>query len=162
MARIRIALDTSALVSLGCGDILPYVFQAFDCWSTLKVQEELRDIARIPDRFGIVAKSILEGDIHFVKVKPQAIGELEVVELANQETVEAVFMDDVPARRKLQPKCKRPILFSPTIIYYLCLKNVLLWEEGWNIVERMAAQRTWKNSIIYESAKQEWNHESIA
>lgn len=46
-------------------------------------------------------------------------------------------------------------------VYSLCLAEVLTFEQGFKIIERMAVKRDWKNNLIFESAKQLWDRKDF-
>lgn len=165
MKRVKVAIDTSALVSLAVGDVLPLLTEYFDMVSTGRVRDELREIASIQDTTGEAARLVLNKQlVMFVELpKDQAhdLGEVEVVHLTNRDKdIEAVIMDDVRASKKLKYKCKCPILFSPTMVYFLCEAGKISRANGWKIIQKMSKERTWKESVTFQHALQLWEEES--
>lgn len=161
MKRVKVAIDTSALVSLAVGDVLPLLTEYVDIVSTGRVREELHTIASIQDKTGEAARFILDKQlvtfIELPKEHSHDLGEVEAVHLANtHKDVEAVIMDDVRASKKLREKCTCPILFSPTMVYFLFELGKISRAEGWKIIQKMSKERTWKESVIFQHALQLW------
>lgn len=126
-----------------------------------RVLVELTDIARMKDRTGMVAKEILVKQYCTLADLPSRycdrLGEVETVRLASlRDNVDVVVMDDVRAARKLSQGCRVPIVFSPFIVFLLFEAGKLTRDEGWQIIQQMATERSWQRNIIFIDAERLW------
>lgn len=157
MGRLNCAVDTSAAISLGSTSKFQLATKFFSFMSTERVESELVEMSKIPDKLGAIANTILKlSIIDFVKLEKElqsSKGEIEVINLANELKADLVLMDDIEARKKLQKRCNAPIRFSPFIIFTLCEKKGLTYKEGWSAIENMKRKRDWKENLITEYAK---------
>ncbi len=161
MTRVKVAIDTSALISLALGDVLQLLTEYVEIICTGRIRDELHAIAGVQDKTGEAARFVLDKQlvtfIELPKEQTHDLGEVEVVHMANSDKdIEAVIMDDVRASKKLNDKCKCPILFSPTMVYFLCEVGKISRADGWKKIQKMSKERTWKESVIFQHALQLW------
>jgi rRNA-processing protein FCF1 len=156
---MKLAIDTSALLSLEAGGVLEIAVEKLDFIISPRVKEELVGLSRNNNFEGNLAKSIL--DYTEIKViEPSKIfdeGELEIAYLAKErDDVGFIVTDDIAARKKIEKISDKPIRFSTMIVYALCLKGTKTFEQGWKIIERMTVKRDWKDNLIFETARLLW------
>lgn len=157
MGKAKIVLDTSAIISLGCSGKFHLIGRIFYSHSSIRVEEELKEISITDDEIGKIAKDILDnGYITFHKLPDNlksSLGEAESVNLANELKAKIIVMDDIKSIKKLEKKTKVPILFSSFIIYSLYEHKIISHEEGWSAIENMKTKRKWKENLIIEYSK---------
>ena len=156
MGKTKIALDTSAIISLGCTGKFNLIGRIFNFNSPMRVKEELEEISKTNDEIGKIAKKVLDSNFitfHNLSTKLQNIkGEIEVVNLANELKTEAIVMDDLQYIKKLEKKTNIPIWFSSFIIYSLFEQKLITYKEGLSAIENMKIKRKWKENLIIEYA----------
>ena len=157
---MKIVIDTSALLSLEAGNILEIAIENFNFVIPLRIKEELVGLSKENNFEGNLAKKVLdyvEKEINVVETSKRFDdGELEAAYLA-KETMDTEFIisDDIKAIEKIKNISKK-IRFSTMIVYALCLKGLITFDQGWKIIEKMAVKRVWKDNLIFESAKLIW------
>jgi len=158
---MKIVIDTSALLSLEAGNILEVAIENFNFVIPLRIKEELVGLSKENNFEGNLAKKVLnyvEKEINVVEISKRFDdGELEAAYLA-KETMDTEFIisDDIKAIEKIKNISKKEIRFSTMIVYALCLKGLITFDQGWKIIEKMAVKRVWKDNLIFESAKLIW------
>ena len=156
---MKIAVDTSALLSLEAGNILETAVEKLNLVISQRIKEELTGLSKNNDFEGNLAKNILGYGIKAIAASKRFDeGELEVAYLAKEASdIEFIISDDVSAIKKMEKISDKPIRFSTMIVYALCLKGIRTFDQGWKIIERMAVKRDWKDNLIFESAKLMWD-----
>jgi len=159
---MKIAIDTSALLSLEAGGILETAVEKLNLVISRRIKEELTGLSKNNDFEGNLAKNILGYEIAVIdSSKRFDDGELEVAYLAKETSdIEFIISDDISAMKKMEKISDKPIRFSTMIVYALCLKGIKTFDQGWKIIERMAVKRDWKDNLIFESAKLMWDKSS--
>ena len=157
---MKIAADTSALLSLEAGGILEIAVEKLDFVISTRIKEELVGISKNNDFEGNISKKVLEyKEINVLEPSKRfEDGESEAAYLAREnDDIEFIITDDIASREKIEKISDKPIRFSTLIVYALCLKGIKTFEQGWKIIERMAVKRNWKDNLIFESAKLMWD-----
>lgn len=158
---MKIVIDTSALLSLESGNILETAVENFNFVIPVRIKEELIGLGRDNNFEGNLAKKVLdyvEKEINVVETSKRFDdGELEAAYLAKETIdIEFIISDDIKAIEKIKNISKKEIRFSTMIVYALCLKEIITFDQGWKIIEKMAVKRVWKDNLIFESAKSIW------
>lgn len=165
----KIAVDTSALISLAHGDFIDLMFNEFDVIISDKVLEELEQTAQFDDVDGLVAKQVLKltNKIEVRSVDSQAVeslltsridlGEASCIVLAEQEDVQTLISDDFRAMHQLQVHSQTKgfdLGFGAVLIQALVLRGKLSREEALDKLEYIASKRNWMGRPIYRAYRQ--------
>ncbi|MFP4052139.1 MAG: hypothetical protein ACLFVB_10420 [Thermoplasmata archaeon] len=147
-----IAIDTSALVSLGHTELVEDILWIYDVVISKGILCELEEISKIEDDDGEAAKKWLELssqlDIRDVKIKDPA--EDELFDICKDEGI-VLFTDDINAVRRLEKEID--CYFSVHMIYLLYKKDIISENRAMVAVETMKTNRDWRQNLIVATAK---------
>ena len=146
------AFDTSALISLGHTELIDLIIDNYYIIISKRILQELKQINKGSDRDAIAAKKWLEFSkiIKLKEAKDNKIGEDELFEICLRENIPMVT-DDIKATKKFKNKIEW--LYSIHMVFLLYYKNIILKERALFSVEKMRTERTWKENIIYVTAR---------
>ena len=165
-----IIADTSALISLGVGDILSKSLEISKILIPQKVFDELKEISKFDDVHGNAAKEtiryISNGKIEVNKVKQvEKIeelvsgysrineGEAETLILAQEKSIQILLTDDfrsLPDLKKVSGDVE--IHLSIYLLVRLVLENLITVTEAQDTLNRISKGRTWETAAIYRLA----------
>jgi hypothetical protein len=147
-----IAFDTSALVSLGHTELIDLILENFDIILTNSIINELKVISIREDNDAVSARKWLNvsKELKIDKIKTKKAGEDGLFEICTKKNIFLVI-DDIKAIKKFKNKIK--CFFSVHIIYTLYKKEIISKERAILSIEKMRAKRTWKENIIYVTAR---------
>jgi len=147
-----IAIDTSALVSLGHTELIDLILENFDIILTNSIINELKEISIREDNDAISAKKWLNvsKELKIDKIKTRKEGEDGLFKICTKRDIFLVI-DDIKAIKKFKNKIK--YFFSVHIIYMLYKKEIISKERAILSIEKMRTERTWKENIIYVTAR---------
>ena len=146
------AFDTSALVSLGHTELIDLILENFNIILTHSIINELKEISTKDDNDALSAKKWLNKskELKIEKTKTKKAGEEGLFEICINKDIFLVT-DDIKAIKKFKNKIK--CYFSVHIIYILYKKEIISIERAIFSIEKMRAERTWKENIIYVTAR---------
>ncbi len=149
---LKLAFDTSALVSLGHTDLIDMIMENYSIIITEKILTELKEIAKYKDKDGEAAKIWIQNinDLKIMDCKRQKAGEDELFNLCMKENIPMVI-DDIKATKKFDAKIEW--IFSVHIVFLLYYKKIISEEKAIFSIEKMISERSWKNNIISIAGK---------
>lgn len=152
MKKYRVAADTSSLISLHLADLWKLVFRHFTFMIGEKIKKELEDMAKIKDRLGIAAGSILKLIDDNIKLKkiPKKFrrGEDEALEIMRTFECDFLLSDDVEFVKKANRKYKN-VHYTIFVIYILYRMNEISLKDVQDAVDSIFRERRWPESLIY-------------
>ncbi|MEA3488690.1 MAG: hypothetical protein U9R10_05535 [Euryarchaeota archaeon] len=163
--RTKIVADTSSLVSLQAGDILALSLELFDISVPEIVVTELKEMAGFYDTHGKSARDVLKLlKEHKIGVKEVVVtseaesrvdaGERDCLNLCKQEQISILVTDDWRALPKLIEKSTSiNVVVSAFIIRSLLNRRMLTRADAKAVLDRIAYDRDWLESKIYEESK---------
>ncbi len=162
----EVVFDTSALISLEVVNLMNKASELFRVFILQKVHEELKEVAKYVDVHGKAANRILKIERiairEVVEISRHSIyvdeGEAEALELAMEIEADYLICDDYESFWYLSENFEKTV-FSVFVVRCLCEKGVISMEYGWKFIEMIRDRRTWRNNIIYRTAKTLWRCE---
>lgn len=166
-----IAVDTSALISLGVGSIIKDCLELFDIMISPCVQEELQDISEYEDKHAEGASEVLDmisdQEIEVKKLDQDKEvssllkrcskldrGETETLLLASRSSISMMITDDFKSLRSLKEVSEEvKIHLSVYLIARLVVKDKIGREKAEKILDKIAEERSWEGAAIYRYAK---------
>jgi len=163
--------DTSALISLGVGNVLSKCLQISRILIPQKVYEELNEISQFVDFHGKAAQETIRmienGDIEVVEVKHVETidelvsgysrineGEAEALILAQENSIEILITDDFRSLPNLKNVSKNvEVHLSVYLLALLVLKEKISIIEAKEVLNRISVGRTWESAAIYKRAR---------
>jgi len=164
-SKTEIVADTSSLVSLQTGDILTLSLELFDISIPEIVVTELKEVAGFNDTHGKSARNVLKLiKERRVSVKKLVViseselrvdvGEMDCLNLCKQEQIPILVTDDWRALPKLIEKSASiKVVVSAFVIRSLLNKRMLTKDEAKAVLDKIARDRDWLESKIYEESK---------
>lgn len=157
LRKLKIAVDTSAFVSLGILRQMPLMLEYFDFYVPMQVRKELEEISKAKDIHGRSSSYTLNfigtGKIKAVEISSSDPGEEAVMKLAKKINADYILMDDISAARRFTgPEIK--IRFSPFVLYLLTRFKEINTKEAVMFLEKMRIGRDWKDNLIYSFARE--------
>ncbi|MDP2846081.1 MAG: hypothetical protein Q8N79_08445 [Candidatus Methanoperedens sp.] len=163
---MKLAFDTSALVSIETINLISKVLKYFEILISDTVKQELFEMAQYEDEHGRSAKRLHEmiekNQIKIIDVKNFSqhltavdSGEASCLEIALSEEADYLVTDDFNSFWYLSERFKSTV-FSIFLVKLLSDLGEITDEEGWGYVEKMREKRTWGNNVIYKKAKELW------
>ncbi|WP_435196843.1 hypothetical protein [Natronomonas sp. EA1] len=157
-----LVFDTSALISLGVGDVLDPVLDELSVATTALVWAELEETSGYDDRHGRAARAVLECEprLELVDVTGEAFvtsridaGEASCV--AAVRTLDAPFLitDDFRALPELQRLVDAEVALSPIVLRALVKRGALSENEARTAFDAIAEGRDWLGAPIYRYAR---------
>ena len=165
-----IIADTSALISLGVGDILSKSLEISKILIPQKVFDELNEISKFDDIHGNAAKEtiryISNGKIEVIEVKQVEKteelvsgysrineGEAEALILAQEKSIQILLTDDFRSLPDLKNVSEDvEIHLSIYLLARLVLENQITTAEARDALNRISKGRTWESAAIYQLA----------
>nr|WP_247729196.1 PIN domain-containing protein [Halovivax limisalsi] len=157
-----IVADTSALVSLSCGDVLVIWLDEFDVHTSRCVLDELESTAAYDDTHGRAAAAVTENvervtvhDTTGTVVETSRIdrGEGTCVALCNALDASFLVTDDFRALPELERLTEARVAISPIVLSALVKRGRLRADEADRRLERIAEDRDWLGRPIYHRAR---------
>ena len=162
--------DTSALISLGVGNVLLKSLEISRILIPKKVDSELNEVSKFRDLHGKAAKDIIKliskGKIQVGNVKQRKKisklvsgysrvneGEAEALVLAQEKSIPILITDDfrsLPDLKKVAGKVE--IHLSIYLLARLVLGKIITIKEAQVALNKISKGRTWESSAIYEYA----------
>ena len=164
-SKTKIVADTSSLVSLQTGDILELSLELLDISVPKIVVTELEEIAGFNDTHGKSARNVLklitENKISVKELivisetgSRVDVGEMDCLNLCKQEQISILVTDDWRALPKLIEKSASiNVVVSAFVIRSLLNKHMLTGDDAKAVLDRIAHDRDWIESKIYEESK---------
>lgn len=164
-SKTKIVADTSSLVSLQTGDILELSLELLDISVPKIVVTELEEIAGFNDTHGKSARNVLklitENKISVKELivisetgSRVDVGEMDCLNLCKQEQISILVTDDWRALPKLIEKSASiNVVVSAFVIRSLLNKHMLTGDDAKAVLDRIAHDRDWLESKIYEESK---------
>jgi len=148
-----LAFDTSALVSLSVGRVLPQALAIVKPVVTKTVLKELRSMASVKDELGMAAASALTqlSDIRVERVRREPTAEKELVLVVKRKRATTLVTDDLGAVRMAEASGV-DAMFSVHVLYLLHQRGRVTRGEALAALERMRLGRVWKQNVIYQAA----------
>lgn len=162
----KVVVDSSALISLAHGGVLPIVLQEFQLIISQWVLAKLEATARFNDLDGRAAQRVLahrelltifdvsESDFEEYLGRKVHVGEASCVALARH--AEAFICDDFDALPYLELRCRKlgmVIGLCSVLIQALVIRGKLTKDEARAVFERIAEKRGWLGRSLYEHGK---------
>ena len=147
-----IAIDTSALVSLGHTELIEEILEIYDVVISNGVLDELENIGRREDDDAKAAKKWLKlsSQLKVRDVKRKDAAEDELFDICKDENI-VLFTDDIDAARRFEGKID--CYFSVHMIYLLFRKDIISENRALVAIETMKTNRDWRQNIIVATAK---------
>lgn len=149
--KMRVAADTSALLSLALSGLLKKSLHYFSFFTGPIIKTELERTARIKDVLGNAAATILDliecGEITIVETGVRGTGEEEALEIAKTAKCEFLISDDIKFVEKLSHKTEN-IHFSIFIIFSLYGAGEISKQEAQNAIDNIFQKRQWTDNLI--------------
>ena len=164
-SKTEIVADTSSLVSLQTGDILTLSLELFDISVPEVVVTELKEVAGFNDTHGKRARNVLKLiKENRIRVKELIlisetesrvdVGEMDCLNLCKQEQIHILVTDDWRALPKLIEKSASiKVMVSAFVIRSLLNKHMLVKADAKAALDKIARDRDWLESKIYEESK---------
>ena len=164
-SKTKIVADTSSLISLQTGDILELSLELLDISVPEIVVTELKEIAGFNDTHGKSARNVLKLiKENRISVKELIVisetgsrvdvGEMDCLNLCKQEQISILVTDDWRALPKLIEKSASiNVVVSAFVIRSLLNKHMLTGDDAKAVLDRIAHDRDWLESKIYEESK---------
>ncbi len=164
-SKTKIVADTSSLISLQTGDILELSLELLDISVPEIVVTELKGIAGFNDTHGKSARNVLklikENSISVKELiviseteSRVDVGEMDCLNLCKQEQIPILVTDDWRALPKLIEKSASiDVVVSAFVIRSLLNKRMLTGDDAKAVLDRIAHDRDWLESKIYEESK---------
>jgi predicted nucleic acid-binding protein len=157
-----IVVDTSALVSLGVGDVLHPIAREFDLGTTKTIVAELEETAKYDDRHGRAAAVALDlvsemtvvdsTDDSLVTSRIDA-GEASCVAATRNHGAPFLVTDDFRALPELQALTDADVTLSPILLRASVTRGVLTETEARTALQTIADERDWLGAPIYRYAR---------
>ena len=146
------AFDTSALISLGHTELIDLILENLNIILTNSILNELKEISTKDDNDADSARKWLDVSkkLKIEKTKTRKVGEEGLFEICIKKNI-FLITDDIKAIKKFKNKIK--CYFSVHIIYILFKKDIISKERAIISIEKMRTERTWKENIIYVTAR---------
>lgn len=162
--------DTSALISLGVGNVLSKSLKISRIIIPKKVDSELNEISKFRDIHGKAAKDVItlvsKGKIQVCNVKQRKKinklvsgysrvneGEAEALVLAQEKSIPILITDDFRSLLDLKKLAgKVEIHLSIYLIARLVLEKIITIKDAQMALDKISKGRTWESSAIYEYA----------
>ncbi len=155
---MKLAADTSALLSLACSKHLHVILQQHELIITLSVQEELQQFARYDDLLGRKAKDLLKRNLPIHNPKnalelglEQA--ESDVFSVAHEKHMLALT-DDIHAARRAAEKLGLQTCPSFYLLLLIYKENKIKRDELIADIKTILEQRNWLEGALLEYALQ--------
>ncbi len=147
-----IAIDTSALVSLGHTELVEEILEIYDVVISNGVLGELEDIGRREDDDAQAAKKWLKlsSRLKIKEVKRKDAAEDELFDICKDKDI-VLFTDDIDAVRRFEKDID--CYFSVHMIYLLFKKDIISEDRALVTIETMKTNRDWRQNIIVAAAK---------
>lgn len=164
-SKTEIVADTSSLVSLQTGDILELSLELFDISIPEIVVTELKEVAGFSDTHGKSARNVLKLiKENRISVKELIVisetelqvdvGEMDCLNLCKQEQIPILVTDDWKALPKLIEKSASiNVVVSAFVIRSILNKRMLTGNNAKAVLDKIARDRDWLESKIYEESK---------
>ena len=168
-SKTEVVADTSSLISLQTGGVLELSLKLFDISIPEIVVTELEEVAGYDDTHGESARDVLglikEARINVrevisiseteSRVEPRVdAGEMGCLNLCRQEQIPILITDDWRALPKLiEISTSINVVVSAFVIRALLNRRVLTRDDAETILDRIARNRDWLESKIYEESK---------
>ncbi|MFW6048499.1 MAG: hypothetical protein ACOC87_04325 [Candidatus Natronoplasma sp.] len=167
----RIAVDTSALISLAVGSKLEKCLEIFDIVISERVREELEEISEYSDKHAEGAELVLEiisnGGITVESVTDDSkvsellvehrkldYGEAETALMAERNSIPIMITDDFKSLGDLKESFGRiKIHLSVFAIGRLVVKDKISKDEAETALEKIAKERSWEGAALFRHAK---------
>lgn len=151
-------LDTSAFISLESIGILDLVLKLFSIATTDSVIKELEKFAKYDDRYGKIAKSILNKKSKFIIESCEIKESISFIEGTDNELYNLALKKKLPLitdETKLvhHTRDKIDVYFSPMFLIMLLHAGYLSKEKALENLEKMREVRNWRSNIIYLTFK---------
>ncbi len=146
------AFDTAALISLGHTKLIELIIENYNIVISDGVLKELKIIGKRSDKYAKAANKWLEYTKHFdlKEAEQSKVGEEELFEICLREKIPMVT-DDIKATKKFGKKIDW--IYSVHVVYLLFYKGIISQERAIFSIEKMRYERSWKNNIIYVTAR---------
>ncbi len=169
--KIVITADTSALISLGVGNIVELCLELFEVVIPTTVHEELNDISEYKDEHAQAAVSVLEliseSKIKVFKIdEDKAIldivdrsskldrGEVETLFLAKKISSRIMITDDFRSLEGLKRHSGDvKIHLSVYPVAKLVIQGIISKKKAEETLEKIAAERSWEGAALFRFAK---------
>lgn len=157
-----LAVDTSALVSLGIAECHDHLLTEFDVHTTETVLEELGETSDHDDVHATAAEAALETTGHMTVHDVDAdvprssridAGEGSCVVLSRSLDADFLLTDDLRALPELQRLVEAEVAISPIVLRALVDRGTLAEREARKRLERIAETRSWLGAPIYRRAR---------
>lgn len=157
-----IVADTSALISLSCGDVLAICLEEFDVHTSNRVLEELESTAAYDDTHGRAATAVTENVDHItvhettgtvVETSRIDPGEGTCIALCNALDAAFLITDDISALPELERLTEARVAISPIVLSALVKRGRIRADEADKRLERIAEDRDWLGRPIYRRAR---------
>ncbi len=167
----KLAVDTSALISLAVGSKLEECLKEFDLVITEGVKDELEDVSDYSDKHASGAELVLEIvsqdgitvesiDAHSEISKLLAenpkldYGETETALMAERKSITVLLTDDFKSLGVLKELFSGvKIHLSVFAIARLVVKERISKKEAEEVLEKIAKERSWEGAALFRYAK---------
>jgi predicted nucleic acid-binding protein len=162
-----IILDTSAFISLSMADLMERVVEDYSVHTTQEVISELEQTAREEDRVSDAASQVLSCresiEVHsqsFERFETSRLdsGEASCVALTREVDADFMLTDDLRAMAEIKKLSTLEVAISPFMIVAMAKNDVLSREEALEKIEKLAENRDWLGTPIYQRAKKQFEN----
>lgn len=147
-----LAVDTSALVSLGHTDLVEEINWNYEVLISKGILDELRDISEEKDDDAEASKKWLDisSELEIIDIEREESAEDELFKISKDRGLD-LFTDDIEAVKRFEDEID--CYFSVHLVYLLFKKDIISRERSLLSLEKMKTDRDWKQNIIAVTAK---------